>query len=72
MDFYLQSIEQSAGYGLTNMYFHFAQKRHDYAGLQKLHAAVMNAPLPRGTTRAEWSALLARIDAAVKTKDSSQ
>ena len=67
MHFYLQSIEHSASYAMTNMYFHLAQERGDHAGLQRLHAAVMKAPLPRSTTRAEWNALLERIDTTVKT-----
>lgn len=72
MDWYLQSIEHSASYAMTNMYFHLAQERGDHAGLQRLHTAVMKAPLPHGTTRAEWSALLESIDAAVKTEGNSQ
>lgn len=67
MDFYLQSIEHSAGYAMTNMYFHLAQEQDDHDGLQRLHRAVMKAPLPRGTTEAEWLALLERIDTVVKS-----
>lgn len=70
MNFYLQAIGQDVTYGMTNLYFHLAQQHQDYEGLQKLHATVMHAPLPRGTSRVEWSQLLASIDSALEAPPS--
>ena len=51
---------------MTNLYLHLAQQYQDHAGLQRLYAAVENAPVPKGASRAEWEQLLANIDAALK------
>ncbi len=66
MGFYLQAIEHEATYGMTNLYLHLAQQYQDHAGLQRLYAAVENAPVPKRASRAEWEQLLANIDAALK------
>ena len=66
MGFYLQAIEHDATYGMTNLYLHLAQQYQDHAGLQRLYAAVKNAPVPKRASRAEWEQLLANIDAALK------
>lgn len=66
MNFYLQAIEHDATFGMANLYLHLAQQYQDYAGLQRLHAAVTHASLPPRTTRAEWDDLLTRLDAALE------
>ena len=70
MGFYLQAIEHEATYGMTNLYLHLAQQYQDHAGLQRLYAAVGNAPVPKRASRAEWEQLLANIDAALKASPS--
>ncbi|MBS0302918.1 MAG: hypothetical protein JSR16_12235 [Proteobacteria bacterium] len=67
MGFYLQAIEHSATFAMANLYLHLAEQHPEYADLRRLHAAVVHAPLPPRTTRAEWDDLLARLDAALKS-----
>lgn len=66
MDFYLRALEESVQYGMANMFLDLAKQQGDRAAIEKLRALVVNAPLPRGTTQAEWAQLLARIDAQLR------
>ncbi|MDM0121762.1 hypothetical protein [Variovorax arabinosiphilus] len=71
MDFYLQAIEHSATYAMANLYVFLAQQHPVYADLKRLRTAVEKAPLPRGTSQAEWEQLLASIDSQIKASPSS-
>ena len=69
MNFYLQSIESSATYAMSNLYLHLAQKHPEYAELERLHAAIVRAPVPRKTTQDEWDQLRATVESSIKSRN---
>lgn len=72
MDFYLQAIEHAPTYGMASLYLHLAKQYPDRDRLQRLHAAVVHAPLPRKTSRSEWNQLLADIESVLNASASEQ
>ena len=69
MNFYLQSIENSATYGMSNLYLHLAHEYPEHAELQRLHAAIVHAPVPRKTTQDEWDQLRATVESSIKSRN---
>jgi len=62
MELYLRALQESVSYSMAAFYFDLASQQGDRVDLEKLQALLKNAPVPRGTTPAEWQQLRDRIN----------
>lgn len=62
MELALRALKESMSYSMASFYLDLAKRQGTKADLQGLRDLVAKAPVPRGTTQAEWQELLNRID----------
>lgn len=62
MGFYMKGLKEAPTYSMANYYLDLASQTGDRAGIKELSGLLLKAPVPRGSTKAEWEDLRSRVE----------